>query len=125
MKPLAISNLPLVSDLGILCLTDRSVVETAIQTISPKFKATEQPMAEKVLKWFGSGVNLNPAIFNLMAHVVMLAQQHGVTPDDEAFTRLTGAIEYDNANGSPFTVTGDFFCHAGSVDQLLRSLMAT
>lgn len=122
VKPLAVGNLPLVSDLGILCLIDRGAAETAIQAISPKFKATEQPMAEKALKWYGQCVNLYPAIFNLMVHVVLLAEQHGVTPDDEAFKGLAGAVEYDKANGYPLTITGEIYCHAGSVDELLASI---
>ena len=123
VKPLAIGNLPLVSDLDILCLIDRSAVETAIQAISPKFKATEQPMAERALKWYGPCVNVYPAIVNLMVHVVLLAQQHGVSPDDEAFKRLADAIAEDKANGYPVTVTGDIYCHAASVDAVLSGLM--
>ena len=124
VKPLKIGDLPLVSELGILCLIDRAAAAEAIQAIFPKFKATEQPMAEKALKWYGQCVDLYPAIFNLMVHFVLLAEQHSVTPDDEAFKRLAAAVQYDKANGYPVTVTGDILCHAGLVDELLKGLVA-
>lgn len=123
VKPLAVGNLPLTSDLGLLCLIDRSAAEAAIQAILPKFKPTEQPMAEKALKWYGSCVNLYPAIFNLMVQVILLAQDHGLVPDDEAYTRLADRVDYDKANGLPVTVTGDIYCHAASVDVVLSGLM--
>lgn len=124
IKPLAIGNLPLMSDLGIVCLIDRGAAEAAIQAIGPKFKTTEQPMIEAALKWYGPCVNLYPAIFNLMAQVVLLAQDHHVMPDDEAFKRLVRAIRQDKANGHRVTVTGDIYSHAASVDQVLAGLMA-
>ncbi|MEQ9461664.1 MAG: hypothetical protein RIG82_12010 [Phycisphaeraceae bacterium] len=124
VKPLAISNQPLVSDLGILCLIDREVVLTAIQAIDTKYKAEQQPLAMHALKWYGQYVNLYPAIFNLMVHVILLARRYGVTsPDNEAYKRLADAVAKDEANGYPLTVSGEIYCHASSVDAFLASLM--
>lgn len=123
VKPLAVKGLPVVSDLGILCLIDRSAAEAAIAAINKDYREREQPMARRALKWYGPCVNLYPAIFNLMAKVVLLTQEHDIAPDDEAFKRLAAAVAQDQANGYPVTVTGDIGCHAGSVDQVLRTLM--
>ncbi len=124
IKVLSIGNLPLTCDLPVLCLIERVDVVTAIQAIPPKYKAVEQPLAEKVLKWYGPCVNVNPAIFNLMVQIVLLAQQHGVVPHDESYVRLADAIDRDKSNGDSITVTGDIHCHANSVDQVLASIMA-
>lgn len=123
VKPLTIGKLPLVSDLGILCLIDRTTAETSLQGIEEKYRATQQPLAESALKWYGSCVNLYPAMFNLMVHVVLLAQRHGIAAvTDEAFQRLANAVAQDQANGYPVTVSGDIACHAGSVDDMLAGL---
>lgn len=124
VKPLEIGNLPLVSDLGILCLLERRAVETAIGAINEKYRASEEPMARQAMKWYGPCVNVYPAMFNLMVQVVLLARVHGLAPDDEAYTRLENAVEKDKANGRSVTITGDIHCHAASVDQVLTGLMA-
>lgn len=123
VKPLPIGE-PLESELRILCLIDRAAAEAAIEGIEMRYQAREQPMARQAMKWYATCVNLYPAIFNLMVHVVLLAQKHDVTPDDEAFKRLEERVEFDKASGYSVTVTGELLCHAGSVDTVLAGLLA-
>jgi hypothetical protein len=116
-------DVAIMSDLLILCLISRADAETSLDGIEKQYKAQQKPLGKRALKWYGPTVNLYPAIFNLMAKLVLLAREHGMESDDDAFERLAEAVDGDLEEGRSITVTGDIGTHAGTVDQVLAQLM--
>ena len=123
IRSVAVADVAAIStDLAFLCLVPADLVERAISGPSRKLKAHEQEQVRRALKWYGSVVNINPAIFNLSVRIFELVVALDLPMTAEAFEILKDSYEFENEQGLSHFVTGDIICHAGSVETVLSSL---
>jgi len=109
---------PLTTDLLVLCLVDRSLVERAANL--PRERDPEAVM--NAFKWYGTIANIQPAIFNVAVDVFEQINEIGATPSSDAYRDFEASYEYEEEEGHAHRVTGDIWCHASSVDEVLRVL---
>lgn len=109
---------PLTTDLLVLCLVDRDLVERAANL--PRERDPEAVM--NAFNWYGAIANIQPAIFNVAVDVFERINERGANPSSDAYRAFTASYEHEEEAGYAHRVTGDIRCHAGSVDEVLRVL---
>ncbi len=116
-----IEDMPIYSDLLIMCLTPSSLVLQAIE-MEEKWRPENRPRIEGALKWYGSVVDINPAIFNFAVHAYEKLRKAGVSMEDDAIATFEASYQYEEDNGFSHFVSGDIYCRAGDVTKVLRSI---
>src|SRR5438270_3927756 len=80
IKVIPIDNLPLMSDLMVLCLTDRQTVLDAVDRDlnNRKRQGLGRDDILGAFKWYGAIANINPSIFNCAAEVFEAVRRAGI-----------------------------------------------
>ena len=124
LKVVPANKYPIITDLLILCLVDRAVVDAALDAIPEKRRAVERAQAEQCLKWYGPCVNINPAILNLIAALTLHVMESGLEPDEPAYKEMAKQIGWEQARGHAHFVTGDIACLAVDVDAVFAEILS-
>lgn len=114
----------LITDLGVLCLVPRNIVEEAIAEIPKKRKAKDEPIVRAVFKWYMNVVNINPCIFNFSVHVFEKCQELGLELTSGGYKMLKNSYEFEVQNGHSHFVTGDISCQVSDVDSMISKIFA-
>ena len=112
----------LVTDLMILCLVPREIVQDAISETRGKRQDEVRQACEDVFHWYGSVVNINPALFNFVVSAYECLTEAGIALTGEAFQEFENSYRFEEDNGHSHRVDGRLSTHVGSVDQLLAEL---
>jgi len=116
---------PIVTELMILCLVPRDIVERAGNETRGRRKEEVWDACRSVFHWYGSVVNINPALFNFVVSAYERIKGANVALADEAFQQFQAIYFYEKAIGCPHRVEGRLAAHAGNIDQLLANIMNT
>lgn len=124
VKVIRVDNLPVITDLMVLCLIDR---QTALDAIDRDLQKTKRQVLDRddivgALKWYGAVANVNPCVFNCAVDVFEAVQQTEVAPSSPEFCEFEESYEFEEENGYSHRVTGDIQCHAGNVNEVLGQL---
>jgi hypothetical protein len=121
VKVVRVDNLPLTTDLAILCLIDRQMALDAIDRDLKKHPMQRDDILG-VFKWYGSIANIQPCIFNGAVDVFEAVQQAHIAPLFPAFHEFAASYRYEEENGFSHRVTGDVYCLAADVNEVIRRL---
>jgi hypothetical protein len=120
-------DMPLMSDLMVLCLIDRQMALDAVDKDLPKAK--RQALGREdilgALKWYGVIANINPCVFNCAVEVFEAVCETGIAPSSPELHEFEASYRYEQEHGHPHRVTGDIQCHAGNVTEIVRQLFET
>lgn len=123
IKFLQCDGATLISDLVVLCLLPLAQVQAALAEES-RFREQVQTAMATAFRQYGQVVNVNPAVFNLVARTALLLGEHDLEPDDcPPYRQLKDSIDFERQNGHSHFVDGEIQCHAGSVELVLEQLM--
>lgn len=107
---------PLTTDLAILCLVERSLVERAAH-----LKQERDPQAVMTgFKVYGTIANIQPAIFNVAVDIFEVIKEVKVSPSSEAYQEFEASYWAEEVHGHSHRVSGDIFCRAGDVNEVLK-----
>ena len=120
-----VARAPAQSDLIFLCLVRRDQVERAIQATKPeKWREPTRKACESVFHWYGPAVNINPALFNLMARIYGRLEAETLVPEDEALAFFAESWERENASQMSHFIDGRLFGRAADISAMLAALVA-
>lgn len=119
------SSHPVISELLFLCLVPRDIVELAIEETGKRHRLQTREACEAVFHWYGSAVNINPAIFNFIVGVYEQLQEASVDLPGEEFLEFQDRYKSDLAEGWPVRVDGRLSTPAGNVEQVLAAIMTS
>jgi hypothetical protein len=108
------------TDLSLLCLVPRTSIDRALERAREE---TEREAIKSAFHWYGSAVNVEPAIFNAMVDAYELIKGKGIDVPGDSFTRFDNQYRWETTSGHSHRVTGKLYTHAGSIDALLNSLL--
>lgn len=115
----------LVTDLMVLCLVPSDIVQDAIGEARGKRQDEVRQACEAVFHWYGSAVNINPALFNFIISAYERLTAAGIALTGEAFQEFEASYRFEEDNGHAHRVDGRLATHAGSVNRLLADIMGT
>jgi hypothetical protein len=108
---------PMTTDLLIICLVPSAMVERAGAETERKYRA-QVGSAFDSFKWYGSIVNIQPCVFNVAVDVFELV----AAPLSEAYALFGDSYCMEEQNGHDHRVTGDIWCSAGSIAEILEKV---
>jgi hypothetical protein len=120
VKIIPAMNLPIVSDLMILCLVERSLVEQAA-----RFGKKDDP--DKVIgafRWYGAIANIQPCIFNAAVDVYEAIQPLGLTLTSTAYQEFDASYQIEEDRGHSHRISGVIACRAGDVGEVLQKIFS-
>ncbi len=112
---------PLITDLLIVCLVGRDLIEMAEKETHEKHRKQVKEAFDG-LKWYGAIANIQPALFNVAVDVFELVEELDIAPSSDAFLAFEDSYNFEELNGHSHRVTGDIACAAGNVDEVLRKV---
>lgn len=116
IKIIPARDLPAITtDLVVVCLVERSLVERAA-----RHNKNEQDRVMSAFKWYGSIANIQPSVFNVAVDVFEAIQPLDPTPSSSSYLDFEASYEFEETNGHAHRVTGDILSHACDVDEVLR-----
>lgn len=115
---------PVYSDLMVLCLVRRDQVERAIENTYKKWLDSTRSACQDVFHWYGPAVNINPALFNLMARTYELLDVRGLLPQDDALESFAQSWDQETASGESHFVDGRLSGRACDITSVLAALVA-
>lgn len=122
IKMVPVDELPsMMTDLMIVCLVPRSLVERAEAETERRHRA-QVHSALATFKWYQDVVNIQPSMFNVAVDVFEAIAGLDVDPSSDAYEAFEGAYRLDEQSGRPPRVTGDIWCAAGSVREILQTV---
>lgn len=120
-KIVRVDNLPLMTDLAVLCLIDRQIALEAIDR-DLKTRSAQRDDILGAFKWYGSIANIQPCVFNGAVDVFEAVQQTHIAPSCPTFHEFAASYQYEEENGFSHRVTGDIHCRAADVNEVVRQL---
>ncbi|MDI4232496.1 hypothetical protein OZ411_06680 [Bradyrhizobium sp. Arg237L] len=119
VKIIPVENLPpMVTDLLTVCLVPRTLIERAGTETDRKYREQVRS-AFDAFKWYGSIVNIQPCVFNVAVDVFELVADLDAAPQSEAYLLFMESYRLEEQDGHDHRVTGDIWCGAGSVAEIL------
>jgi hypothetical protein len=112
---------PMTTDLLIVCLVPRALIERAGSESDRRYREHVRS-AFDAFKWYGSIVNIQPCVFNVAVDVFELVDTLDVHPSSEAYSLFADSYLLEEQNGHNHRVTGDIWCVAGSVTEILSTV---
>lgn len=112
---------PMTTDLLIICLVPRTLVECASAETDRKYRE-QVAAAFDAFKWYGSIVNIQPCLFNVAVDVFELVADLGTAPSSETYGLFLDSYRREEQNGHEHRVTGDLWCSAGSIAEILEKV---
>ena len=113
-------EMPITSDLPLLCLVPRDLVARAIA----EERKDNRPRIERGLKLYGNVANINPAIFNFAVHVFEKVSVLGVPVEGAEWELFADSYNCEERDGHCHFVTGDIACRAGDVEAVIEAICA-
>lgn len=110
---------PLTTDLLMICLVERDLIEMAEKETQEKHRAQVREAFDG-FKWYGAIANIQPALFNVVVDAFELVEELDMAPSSDAFLAFEESYRFEELNGHSHGVTGDIACTAGNVDEVLR-----
>lgn len=120
-----VESYELTTDLMILCLVPRDILQNAIDETRGKRHDEVRQACEAVFHWYGSVVNINPALFNFVVSAYELLTAAAVVLTGEAYKEFDTSYRFEEENGYAHRVDGRLATHVGSLNQLLADIMGT
>lgn len=125
VRAIPITNYPIVTDLAVLCLVPAKMVEAAIDETPARHLEAAQKASREVFHWYGSVVNINPALFNFVVLAYERLHSAGVILCGSAFEEFQVSYRHEEENGFSHFVDGTLSTSAGSISQLLDDIIST
>lgn len=123
MRPINTREQPVLqSELAILCLAPRSLVERAIEGIPEKRRVKDEAAVREVLRWYGNVVDLTPCLFNFAVHVYQRLSELDLEMESESFKKFHESYIYEEEHGYSHFVSGNISCLAGDVGKVLETV---
>lgn len=120
VKTIQISErMPITCDLIQMCLVPEDL---ALQAVKEERREDNRPRVQKALKWYGSVVDINPAIFNFAVHVYEETRNLELLISGDAVENFAYSYQHEEAQGYSHFVDGEISCHAGNVKEVLKSI---
>ena len=110
---------PMTTDLLIICLVPRALVERARAETDKKHRE-QVGLAFDAFKWYGSIVNIQPCVFNVAVDVFELVAELDIAPSSETYALFLDSYRMEEKNGHDHRVTGDIWCSSGSIAEILE-----
>lgn len=122
VKIIPVENLPpMVTDLLTVCLVPSPLIERAGAETDRRYREQARS-AFDAFKWYGSIVNIQPCLFNVAVDVFELVAELDAAPQSEAYGLFMESYRQEEQNGHDHRVTGDIWCGAGSVAEILEKV---
>jgi hypothetical protein len=115
---------PMATDLLVVCLVPRNLIERAGAETDRKYREQVRS-AFDAFKWYGSIVNIQPCVFNVAVDVFELVAKLDAAPSSEAYDLFMESYRLEEQNGQDHRVTGDIWCGAGSVAEILETVLSS
>jgi hypothetical protein len=125
VRLIPLAECPIVTDLMVLCLVPRETVVAAIDQTMERRQNEARQACQGVFHWYGSVVNINPALFNFVVSAYERLRDRGILLSGEAVEKFEDSYRHEEENGFPHMVDGGLVTTAGSVNELLRAIMST
>lgn len=117
------NSYPIVTELMILCLVPRDVVERAVDETKGRHKETARQACEAVFHWYGSVVNINPALFNFVVSAYERMKAADISLASEEFQEFEASYFYEGDRNHTHRIDGRLSTRAGNIDQLLADIV--
>ncbi|WP_440640787.1 hypothetical protein ACSHT2_06095 [Bradyrhizobium sp. PUT101] len=118
-------NYPIVTDLMTLCLVASDIVKSAVNETRGRHKEETRLACGVVFHWYGTVVNINPALFNYVVSAYERMTEAGISLNGEAFQEFESRYLYEEDYGYSHRVDGRLATRAGNIDELLAEIMDT
>lgn len=123
VRVVPIGNYPIVTDLAFLCLVPREIVVAAIEGTMPRHQESVRQSCQNSFHWYGPVVNINPCIFNFVVSAYERLQTTSVPLSGDAVEEFEAIYQFEDESGLSHFVDGKLSTSAGSIDELLVSVM--
>ena len=122
IKIIPVSDLPpMTTDLLVVCLVPADLIEQAATETDRRYREQVRS-AFAAFKRYGSIVNIQPCLFNVAVDVFELVAKLNVTPSSDAYMAFEQSYQFEEANGHDHRVSGNIWCSAGSVTEVLQKV---
>ena len=118
-------NYPIITDLIILCLVPSAIVESAVEETRERHREATRQACNAVFHWYGTVVNINPALFNFVVGAYERMNAAGISLNGDAFQEFEASYRYEEDHGYAHRIGGRIATRAGDLDQLLADIMGT
>jgi hypothetical protein len=118
------NDYPIVTDLMVLCLVPTEIVESAIGETGERYREAVRRSCTAVFHQYGSVVNVNPALTNLVVAAYERMTAAGISFVGEAVEKFETSYLYEEMHGYSHRVDGRLATRAGDIDKLLADIMA-
>lgn len=108
-----------------LCLVPAATIESAINETRGRHKEEAKKACDAVFHWYGSIVNINPALFNFVVSAYECMIAAGISLTGEASQAFNASYRYEENHGYAHYIDGRLTAHAGNIDQMLADIMST
>jgi hypothetical protein len=109
------------TDLLVVCLVPADLIEQAAMETDRKYREQVRS-AFAAFKRYGSIVNIQPCLFNVAVDVYELVAELNVTPSSDAYMAFEQSYQFEECNGHDHRVSGNIWCSAGSVTEVLQKV---
>lgn len=92
---------------------------------TPRHLDQTRQSCHDVFHWYGSVVNINPALVNFVVAAYERLKDRGVSLTGEAVEEFEASYRHEDENGLPHIVDGRLATLAGNLDELLADVMDT
>jgi len=124
VKVIPIKDYPIITDLVIMCIVPRTIIDGAIDSTKKMFQGDARKACEDVFHWYGAVVNINPSLFNLVVKIYQQLREAGVPFTGEAVSLFEDSYNYEVENGHSHFIDGRLSTYAGNIDELLSDIIS-
>jgi hypothetical protein len=125
VRLIPIGDYPVITDLVVLCLLPKQIVDAAIEESSDRYRKETQQACENVFHWYDPVVNINPCLFNFVVLVYERLCVARIPLVGDAVEQFEASYRYEEAIGSSHFVDGILSTYAGNLNELLSDILAT
>lgn len=99
-------NYPITTDLMILCLVPSAIVESAVEETRERHREETRQACNAVFHWYGTVVNINPALFNFVVGAYERMNAAGISLSGEAFQEFEASYRTEEDHGYAHRIGG-------------------
>jgi hypothetical protein len=99
------------------------LVELAAREIRGKHRSKGEDAMQCKLKRYGSVVNINPCLFNFSVRAYERLKETDLGLTGAEYRDFEASYRMEAEAGHSHLVTGDIYCHAASVDEVLETVL--
>ncbi len=115
---------PAYSDLAIMCVVRRDQIERVIETSPKRWRNETRDACEAVFHWYGSGVNINPCVFNFMVKVYEILNDVGLRSAQGDIANFKASYRYEQEQGHSHYVDGKLSAPVAEISALLGHVVS-